>query len=268
MVKGLAKVANGARDSLHVVVMGELNLCPSDSNSKICVSSSIVVLTSTSQQFWLQAMKGCPMNLPKLALCVVDLYSSYILLGVILFAAKLGEDAMHIGWLRLQSWLPGLGHPSHTLTCNVQSTTEVLEQCLLPYLSWNVPLAAVFIAQHSLLRRPIHQVFGSQGRRVYSFTSALTLHAFMYNYRDLDVPGLSLSISSLGITSFRHMLASSAVILVSYAFFMAHDAGSWFKTLLSAPSKSACPINMDVITGMGICVYKELGWFGPWAGHF
>ena len=193
----------------------------------------------------------------------VDLYSSYILLGVILFAAKLGEDAMHTGWLRLLSLLPGLGHPSQRLPCSVQSTTEVFDQCVLPYLSWNVPLAAVFIAQHSLLRRPIHQIFGSQGRRVYGFTSAVTLHAFMCNYRDLDVPGLSLSLSCLGITSFRHMLASSAVILVSYAFFMAHDHGSWFKTLLIGQSKSVCPINMDVITGMGICAYKELGWFGP-----
>ena len=44
-------------------------------------------------------------------------------------------------------------------------------------------------------------------------------------------------------------------------------AGTWFKTILfgdwssskrEAGASGGCPVNMDVITGMGICVYKEL----------
>ena len=65
-------------------------------------------------------------------------------------------------------------------------------------------------------------------------------------------------------------MASSAVILVSFGFFAAHTGGGWFKAILFGerplkpdPSKKgACPVNMDVITGMGICVYRELGWLG------
>ena len=39
-----------------------------------------------------------------------------------------------------------------------------------------MPLAAVFIAQHSLLRRPIHQVFGSQGRQLHERAHFARIH--------------------------------------------------------------------------------------------
>ena len=83
---------------------------------------------------------------------------------------------------------------------------------------------------------------------------------------DLDAFGLSLDLSRLGISSYRHFLASTAVILVSFAFFTMHSNGGWFKAILfgdrQLKEKGGCPVNMDVITGMGICVYRELGWLG------
>ncbi|CAE7643387.1 unnamed protein product [Symbiodinium pilosum] len=182
-----------------------------------------------------------------------------------MFSAKLGEDAEQIGLGFISRWMPGGGHPKGHLICNSSLGATSLLHCILPYFFWNVPLAATFILQHSVLRKALQRSFGSWGRRIYSFTSAVALHLFMRNYQDLDVSGLSLDLSSLGISNYRHCLASTAVILVSFAYFVGHERGSWFKTILlgerDAKTK-ACPVNMDVVTGMGICVYRELGWVG------
>lgn len=195
-------------------------------------------------------------------LWLVDLYISFLLLAVVLFSAKVGQDALEIGFHRTRSFLPAQGHPNQVLVCDDQ----IIFQCILPYFAWNLPLAAIFIVQHSVLKRPL-QRFGS-GRRVYSFTSALCLHLFMAFYKDLEVEGLSLDLAHLGISSWRHFSASSAVILVSFVTFAAHRNGSWFRAILFGDFTKTqggcprCPVNMDVFTGMGICVYKELGWTG------
>jgi len=131
-----------------------------------------------------------------------------------------------------------------------------------------VPLAAVFVIQHTVLKRSLQRWFGDHGRRVYSLTSALALHFFMAYYRDLDIPRLSLDLTGLGVTSAVHFWASSVVIVVSYLVFLNYDSSSWFRTIVFGAkatkpvAKGGCPVNMDVITGMGICVYKEIGWLG------
>ena len=61
--------------------------------------------------------------------------------------------------------------------------TGDLFPCVLDYLAWNVPLGAVFIVQHSVLKKPLQRFCGRHGRRVYSFTSALCLHCFMVFYK-------------------------------------------------------------------------------------
>ena len=42
---------------------------------------------------------------------LLDLYTSYLVLGVIIFSAKLGEDAEQIGFGSISRWLPG-GFPA------------------------------------------------------------------------------------------------------------------------------------------------------------
>ena len=114
----------------------------------------------------------------------LDVYTSYLVLGVIMFSAKLGEDAEQIGLGFISRWMPGGGHPKGHLICNSSLGATSLLHCILPYFFWNVPLAATFILQHSVLRKALQRSFGSWGRRIYSFTSAVALHLFMRNYQD------------------------------------------------------------------------------------
>ena len=114
---------------------------------------------------------------------LLDLYTSYLVLGVIVFSAKLGEDAEEMR-LSVRWWMPASGHPNELLICEGRLGESSLLQCLWPYFSWNIPLAAVFLIQHSVLKTPLQRSFGSWGRRVYSFTSAVSLHFFMRNYKD------------------------------------------------------------------------------------
>ena len=101
-----------------------------------------------------------------------------------MFSAKLGEDAEQIGLGFISRWMPGGGHPKGHLICNSSLGATSLLHCILPYFFWNVPLAATFILQHSVLRKALQRSFGSWGRRIYSFTSAVALHLFMRNYQD------------------------------------------------------------------------------------
>ena len=43
---------------------------------------------------------------------LVDVYSTWLLLAVLFFSAKLGEDAEELGFHRLRSLLPAQGHPN------------------------------------------------------------------------------------------------------------------------------------------------------------
>ena len=52
-------------------------------------------------------------------LWLVDLYISFLLLAVVLFSAKVGQDALEIGF-------PAQGHPNQVLVCDDQ----IIFQCI------------------------------------------------------------------------------------------------------------------------------------------
>ena len=59
-------------------------------------------------------------------LWLVDLYISFLLLAVVLFSAKVGQDALEIGFHRTRSFLPAQGHPNQVLVCDDQ----IIFQCI------------------------------------------------------------------------------------------------------------------------------------------
>mmetsp|Transcript_10798 Transcript_10798/g.32789 ORF Transcript_10798/g.32789 Transcript_10798/m.32789 type:complete len:120 (+) Transcript_10798:205-564(+) len=80
-----------------------------------------------------------PLLAERVAVAAADAYTTYLLLGVILFAAKVGQDAADIGHAS-RKWMPAGGHPEPAakLVCCDESLglSATLQDCVLPYFAW------------------------------------------------------------------------------------------------------------------------------------
>ena len=100
-------------------------------------------------------------------------YVMWVLVGTVAWISHLGERAV---WL--SAVLPAKGYPSREAA---RGTVDFARR--------NVPLSLVFVIPHSAcLPSRMRKYFGSHGRVVYNFVSAVTLHAFLSAFTPLKTP--------------------------------------------------------------------------------
>ena len=121
-----------------------------------------------------------------------------------------------------------------------------------------MPLSLVFVIPHSAcLPSRMRKYFGSHGRVVYNFVSAVTLHAFLSAFTPLKTPG----VMTMPFTErFHDALSIGCLAFATYAF-VRSPASLGLLGVSSAiglrGEKYANPaVGMDAITWMGVTTWR------------
>jgi len=180
--------------------------------------------------------------LKQIFVLMIAFYVAWILMGTVAWVSHLGHRAPI-----LSSFLPSHGYPSN-----------IPAEDLFQFLKWNVPLAFVFVLPHSLLRPArLYRFFGTSGRIVYNFISAICLHFFLYSFIPLQTPVMM----TLPIPESLHTALSVSCLTFAMITFLL-DSSTWsllgVSQLLQWQSTLPEP-GMDAITWMGMTVWKKGG---------
>jgi len=186
------------------------------------------------------------------------LYTIWVLFGVIAFVTKLGDDLRAMlgpqhkeqgdqGATALLDWFlfflfPAGGAPRRdTRRAQVDPGLDATAGCfrgVAEYLRWNLPLAAVFLLQHTGMRlmkrwyqRAVAPKLAGSAlvvgfcpfRILYNLLSALTLHFFMHRYRVYHARGPHDTTLTLPCSGGVHFSLSTPVILYAFTVFLTSD---------------------------------------------
>lgn len=169
-------------------------------------------------------------------------YVMWVLVGTVAWISHLGERAV---WL--SAVLPAKGYPSREAA---RGTVDFARR--------NVPLSLVFVIPHSAcLPSRMRKYFGSHGRVVYNFVSAVTLHAFLSAFTPLKTP----VVMTMPFNErFHDALSIGCLAFATYAF-MRSPASLGLLGVSSAiglrGEKYANPAaGMDAITWMGVTTWR------------
>jgi hypothetical protein len=195
------------------------------------------------------------MGMSALVVYLCAAYVLWVLFGVIAWVGHMGDDCRDLG-LSLASILPGHGSPS----------TRPPAETIADFVAHNLPLATMFIAQHSLLsiERLGHLAHGcgfrpprgGAPRLVFNVLSAVTLHLFMHYF----VPYRSDVVFSLPFGPAVHFGIGTICLTFAVVCVCANPT-TW--ALLGVSQTLGwthrCPRSMDAITHVGMVVWRMGG---------
>lgn len=172
-------------------------------------------------------------------------YTMWVLLSTVAWISHLGFRVPI-----LQPFIAAKGYPKN------DSCRDVWE-----FFRENIPTALVFVLPHSLLTpRRFRRIFGRNGRLMYNFMAAVTLHVFLRAFKPLKSP----IVMELPIKKEIHNFTSISMLLyAAYGFCKAPETYDMLgvNSSLSRGGPRA-PVNMDAITWMGVCAWRKGGVWG------
>jgi len=189
---------------------------------------------------WCARAVGGALNIALVGAVVT--YVMWVLVGTVAWISHLGERARWLG-----ARLPAKGYPSREAARSAAA-----------FARRNVPLSLVFVIPHSVcLPSRMRRYFGSHGRLVYNFVSAVTLHAFLMAFTPLKTP----VVMTMPFNErFHDALSIGCLAFATYAF-VRTPASLGLLGVSSAiglrGEKYANPAaGMDAITWMGVTTWR------------